>query len=87
MFFGSLLRLCRFAISAGLAFLLSPHEPGLNWPHREQLSVWEEARARVFRGLRRVKADLESSRKDAPVPGAVRGKQTGQLGPQSSKEE
>jgi hypothetical protein len=86
MFFGSLFRLCRFAISAGLAFLLSPQEPGLNWPHREQLSIWEEARARVFKGLRRVKADLERSRKEAPVPGAARDKQTGRLGPPSSKE-
>ena len=64
MFFGSLLRLCGFAIGAGLAFLLSPQEPALSWPHREQLSIWQDARATVFKGLRRVKADLESARKD-----------------------
>ena len=64
MFFGSLLRLCGFAIGAGLAFLLSPQEPALNWPHRDQLSIWQDARATVFKGLRRVKADLESARKD-----------------------
>ena len=64
MFFGSLLRLCGFAMGAGLAFLLSPQEPVLNWPHREQLSIWHEARATVFKGLRRVKADLDSARKD-----------------------
>ena len=64
MFFGSLLRLCGFAIGAGLAFLLSPQEPALNWPHRDQLSIWQDARATVFKGLRRVKADLDSSRKD-----------------------
>ena len=73
MFFGSLLRLCSFAVSAGLVFLLSPQEPALNWPHREQLSIWKEARATVFQGLRRVKADLDSSRKDAhrDRPGAL----------------
>ena len=65
MFFGSLLRLCSFAMSAGLVFLLSPQEPAMNWPHREQLSIWKEARATVFQGLRRVKADLDSSRKEA----------------------
>lgn len=64
MFFGSLLRLCGFAIGAGLAVLLSPQEPQLTWPHRQQLSVWEDARATLFTGLRRVKADLDNARKD-----------------------
>jgi len=52
-------------MSAGLVFLLSPQEPAMNWPHREQLSIWREARATVFQGLRRVKADLDSSRKES----------------------
>ena len=66
MFFGSLLRLGGFALGAGLALLLSPEEPPLAWPHPQQLSAWQDARATLFTGLRRVKADLENARKDSP---------------------
>src|SRR3954466_11727725 len=62
MFFGTLLRVGGFALNAALVFLLMPREPKFNWPDPAQISAWEDARETVFKGLRRVHADLVRSR-------------------------
>src|SRR5438093_666395 len=62
MFFGSFFRIGGFALNAGLVFLLSPQEPELPLHDREPVSVWQQTRGTVLRGLRKVKMDLDTSR-------------------------
>jgi hypothetical protein len=62
MFLGSFFRIVGFTVNAGLVFLLSPQEPPLPWHDREPVSVWHQTRSTIFKGLRKVKMDLDRSR-------------------------
>lgn len=72
MLFGLFFRTCGFALNAGLVFLLSPQEPELPSLERKPASVWHETRSTIFRGLHKVRIDLDSSR-----GGQITGKREG----------
>jgi hypothetical protein len=59
MLFGSLIRICGFALYSGLFFLLAPQEPRIYWLGPQKESAWTQAQSTVLAGLRRVKEDLD----------------------------